>query len=294
METGDPKPWHRAAPDALVYRASPVRVALSLSPLVAFLLAGSALQYALQYALQGALSPGMEWVLGGTGALVLAAVLVLPRINYLEFTPQYFALHELFACKRIAWGDVEPDSIGSSVYTLHRFPLFTKIGFRVRPGSPYHTVMRILAGARTGMHVSFVNLYPIHRDEIVDTLRTYQAWYGADTRRVSGARAGVGAGPAEPVLGDPAAPGPRYNLIVLNDDTHTYGYVERLLQEVLGVSAERATAFALAIDRTGRAVVFIGSLDEVTRKRDRILAYGPDASEPESTGPLGVEVVEVR
>jgi ATP-dependent Clp protease adaptor protein ClpS len=290
METGDLKPWHRAAPDVLVYRASPARVILSSTPLVALLLVGSVAQYALQ----GALSPGMGWILGSAAAFVFAAALVLPRVNYLEFSSQHFALHELFVCKRVAWGDIEPASIGYSAHTLYGFPLLTKIGFRVRPGSPYHTVMRVLAGTRTGMHVSFVNLYPIGRDEIVDTLRTYQAWCGADTRNGSRAPAEVGAGPGEPVLGDPAAPGPKYSLIVLNDDTHTYDYVVRLLQEVLGVSAERATAFALAIDKTGRAVVFTGSLDEVTRKRDLILARGPDASEPRSTGPLGVDVVEQR
>jgi ATP-dependent Clp protease adaptor protein ClpS len=290
METGDPNPWHRASPDTLTYRASPVRVFLSLTPLIAFLLAGSALQYALQ----GTLSPGMGWVLGGAAAFVLTAALILPRINYLEFTPQHFTLREPFGRKRIAWGDIEPGSIGYVVRTFCHIPLFTNIGFRLRPDSRHLTTLRVMASAVTGMHVYFVNLYSIGRDEIVETLRRYQAWYGTDLRGRSGVpETGSGEGPVEPVAGDPAVPGPKYNLIVLNDDTHTYGYVAQLLQEVFGVSAERAAVFTRVIDRMGRAVVFTGSLEEVTRKREQILAHGPDTSLPQSAGPLGVEVSAV-
>ena len=291
MATGDPKPWHRPAPDALTYRASPVRVILSLSPLFCFLLAGGVAQYALQ----GNLSPGMDRVYVGAAIFALVAALVLPRVNHLEFTPEHFLLRELFTCKQVKWSDIEPGSITYVVRTIYWFPLFTNIGFRVRPSSPYHTAMRILASAATGMHVYFVNMYPIGRDEMVETLRRYQTQYGTALRRVSEAPAvGFGANPVEPVLGDSVAPGPKYDLVVMNDDTHTFGYVIQLLQEVLGVPLDRAQSFTLAIDQMGCATVFRGPLDEVTRKRDRILAYGPDASMPGSTGPLDVQIMEVR
>lgn len=94
-----------------------------------------------------------------------------------------------------------------------------------------------------------------------------------------------------PVLGDSPEPGWRYDLVVLNDDAHTYDYVVSLLREVFEVSEARALAFARAIDRTGRAVVFTGTLDEATRKRDEILARGPDSRLARSVGPLVVEIV---
>lgn len=97
-----------------------------------------------------------------------------------------------------------------------------------------------------------------------------------------------------PMLGESGAPGSKYNLVVLNDDMHTYNYVVGLLGEVFGVSGERAFAFARAIGRLGRVVVFSGSRDEVNSKRDQILAWGPDSHLPHSSGPLSVEILEAE
>ncbi len=178
METGDPRLWQHPVPDTLLCRASPMRVLRSLSPLIALFLAGSALQYAMQ----GALSPGMEWVLGGMAAFVLAATFILPGINYLEFTPECFTLREPAACKQVPWGDIEPGSINYVVRTHWGIPLVTNIGFRLKPDSQHLTMLRKMASLKTGMHVEFVNVYSLSRDAIVDTLRDYQERYGTDVR----------------------------------------------------------------------------------------------------------------
>jgi hypothetical protein len=129
MNSNDLKPRHHPAPDTIMYRASPARVARTLAPFVAFLLVGCAAQYALN----GALSAGMEWVIAGFGAFALFAVAILPRTNYLECSPEQFTLCELMSRKRIAWCDIEPSSIGCTIRTFYFIPLFSTIGFRLMP-----------------------------------------------------------------------------------------------------------------------------------------------------------------
>ena len=270
MGSGDPKPWQRPLHQARTYRGSPVRVCAFFLPLVAFVLAGCALQYAFL----GGLAPGMEPVLWGTGALLVAAVTVLPRVNYLRLTRECFVLREALRYQQIAWGDIEPGSIVCVRRTCCGVTLFSNIGFRLKAGSQHRTALRAVAGAMTGLHVTFVNLYALSRDQLVATLQWYQWWHGTEVGQVSGVPA---IGPERvlvwPVAGDSRAPGPKYSLTVLDDDTHTIDYVLELFQEVLGVSAERATRFALVIDRTGRCVWF-GVMGLESGRREAALTTG--------------------
>jgi ATP-dependent Clp protease adaptor protein ClpS len=82
----------------------------------------------------------------------------------------------------------------------------------------------------------------------------------------------------------------RYDLIIHNDDTHTYEYVIALLHDVFGIPPDAAYRMAKTIDRRGARVVFKGTREEVKRKRDEVTAYGPDPRVPTSTGPLLVEI----
>jgi len=107
--------------------------------------------------------------------------------------------------------------------------------------------------------------------------------------------------PAEPQVAEPklARPKPatrpkrkflpQYAVIVENDDDHSYEYVMLGLCKVCGCSVERAFELAETIDRTGRAIVWTGSLEVAELKRDQILGLGPDfwATEPVKY-PLGV------
>jgi ATP-dependent Clp protease adaptor protein ClpS len=86
----------------------------------------------------------------------------------------------------------------------------------------------------------------------------------------------------------------RYDLIIINDDTHTHEYVAGLLEEVFGYTWAEGYALAWEIHNHGRVVVFTGSRQRVDRKRARVLAYGPDPWLPWSTGPLTVEVRPAR
>ncbi len=89
-----------------------------------------------------------------------------------------------------------------------------------------------------------------------------------------------------------ATPGPRFHVVLMNDDTHSYAYVVKLLKREFGLPFFRAFALAHTIDVDGWAVVYTGTRESAEIKRVRVLAAGPDPSQPASTGPLRVEVEE--
>lgn len=69
---------------------------------------------------------------------------------------------------------------------------------------------------------------------------------------------------------------PRYHLILLDDNDHTYQYVVELLGHVLGYAREKAFALACVVDSEGRAIVETAGRDQVTRHQRRIHSYGAD------------------
>ena len=77
-----------------------------------------------------------------------------------------------------------------------------------------------------------------------------------------------------------------HQLVVLNDDDHSYAYVLTLLCSLLAVTPEYALFLTQTIDRAGRAVVFIGSQQDCEELAAQIHAAGPDAQLPRSTGLL--------
>lgn len=82
---------------------------------------------------------------------------------------------------------------------------------------------------------------------------------------------------------------PPYAVIVENDDHHTYPYVMIALCKVCGHSPLKAFKLAQQIDRTGRAIVWTGTMELAELKRDQIKGMGPDFfAEKPVTWPLGV------
>ncbi len=67
-----------------------------------------------------------------------------------------------------------------------------------------------------------------------------------------------------------------YNVILWDDDDHTYEYVIEMLGRLFGYSRERAFLMAREVDATGRVIVYSGSLEQAEFKRDQIHAFGAD------------------
>jgi ATP-dependent Clp protease adaptor protein ClpS len=69
---------------------------------------------------------------------------------------------------------------------------------------------------------------------------------------------------------------PPYNVVLLNDDDHTYEYVITMLQVLFGYPREKGFLLAKEVDTTGRAILLTTSKEHAELKQDQIHAFGPD------------------
>ena len=79
---------------------------------------------------------------------------------------------------------------------------------------------------------------------------------------------------------------PPYNVIILNDEEHTFDYVIELLTKLFAHPKKDAVALTWKIHLSGRAVVYTTHKEKAELKRDQVLAYGPDPRMSISRGPL--------
>jgi ATP-dependent Clp protease adaptor protein ClpS len=69
---------------------------------------------------------------------------------------------------------------------------------------------------------------------------------------------------------------PPYNVILLNDDDHTYEYVIHLLQSVFAYPQAKGFQLAKVVDESKRAIVFTTHRELAELKREQIQAFGAD------------------
>jgi ATP-dependent Clp protease adaptor protein ClpS len=69
---------------------------------------------------------------------------------------------------------------------------------------------------------------------------------------------------------------PKYNVILWDDDDHTYEYVIRMMRQLFGHSIEQSFEIATEVDHTGRAICLTTTLEHAELKRDQVHAYGRD------------------
>ena len=78
----------------------------------------------------------------------------------------------------------------------------------------------------------------------------------------------------------PSKPKPRrqppYNVILHDDDDHTYAYVIEMLAKLFGHGFVKAFRMAEEVDATGRVIVDTTTQERAELKRDQIHAYGRD------------------
>lgn len=79
---------------------------------------------------------------------------------------------------------------------------------------------------------------------------------------------------------------PLYNVILLDDDEHTYEYVVEMLQKLFAFPAGDAWNHAVEVDSTGRTVVLTCELAQAEFGRDQIHAFGADWRMPKSKGSM--------
>lgn len=79
---------------------------------------------------------------------------------------------------------------------------------------------------------------------------------------------------------------PRYNVVLLDDNDHTYEYVIEMLTQLFGHSRLKAFKMACEVDFTGRVIVYTTTKERAEFKRDQIHGYGPDWRIPRCQGSM--------
>jgi len=69
---------------------------------------------------------------------------------------------------------------------------------------------------------------------------------------------------------------PLYNVILLDDDDHTYEYVIGMLRKLFGFSPEKSYKLASAVDHAGQMIIDTTTMERAELKRDQIHGFGRD------------------
>ena len=83
---------------------------------------------------------------------------------------------------------------------------------------------------------------------------------------------------------------PPFNVILLNDDDHTYPYVVEMLRRLFGHSEDFAYRIARTVDHQGRAIVLTTHKERAEFKRDQIRGFGSDPRIASSNCSMGAIV----
>ena len=78
----------------------------------------------------------------------------------------------------------------------------------------------------------------------------------------------------------------RWHVVLLDDDSHTYDYVVRMLQELFGKNREVAYNIAVRVDKDGRAILMTTHREHAELKREQVNAFGRDPLMATSRGPM--------
>jgi ATP-dependent Clp protease adaptor protein ClpS len=83
---------------------------------------------------------------------------------------------------------------------------------------------------------------------------------------------------------------PPYNVILHNDDDHSFDYVIGMLQKLFGYPPEKGYQLAWEVHTQGRVVVKTTSKEVAELKRDQIHAFGPDPFIPRCKGSMSATI----
>jgi ATP-dependent Clp protease adaptor protein ClpS len=83
---------------------------------------------------------------------------------------------------------------------------------------------------------------------------------------------------------------PLYNVVLLDDDEHSYAYVIEMLTTLFLLTKGEAFQKALEVDSFGRTIVITCELPQAEFGRDQIHAYGADSRMPESKGSMSAMI----
>ena len=83
---------------------------------------------------------------------------------------------------------------------------------------------------------------------------------------------------------------PRYHVVLLDDNDHTYEYVVEMLTKLFFHSRTVAWSMAREVDSQGRSIVYTTNREQAEFKRSQIHDYGADWRLPRSKGAMSALV----
>lgn len=69
---------------------------------------------------------------------------------------------------------------------------------------------------------------------------------------------------------------PRYNVILWDDNDHSYEYVINMMRQIFGYPYAKGVQLAKMVDSLGRCICLTTTKEHAELKRDQILSYGKD------------------
>ena len=83
---------------------------------------------------------------------------------------------------------------------------------------------------------------------------------------------------------------PPYNVVLLNDDDHSFEYVIHMLQVLFGHPPERGFQMANEVHTSGRVIVDTTTKERAELKQEQIHAFGPDPLIPRCQGSMSATI----
>jgi ATP-dependent Clp protease adaptor protein ClpS len=87
---------------------------------------------------------------------------------------------------------------------------------------------------------------------------------------------------------------PRYNVILWDDDDHSYDYVIRMMQDLFGYPYEKGYQKAVEVDTSGRTICLTTTMEHAELKRDQIHAFGRDSRIAKCEGSMSASIEPVE
>jgi ATP-dependent Clp protease adaptor protein ClpS len=83
---------------------------------------------------------------------------------------------------------------------------------------------------------------------------------------------------------------PPYNLILENDDHHSFEFVVEVLRKALGMTEQRAIQHTTEAHTKGRAIVWTGTKEVAELKMEQMQSFHEIRADGRKLGPLGVTI----
>lgn len=86
---------------------------------------------------------------------------------------------------------------------------------------------------------------------------------------------------------------PKYNVILWDDDDHSYEYVILMMRQLFAHTLEKGFEIAKVVDSNGRAICLTTTREHAELKRDQIHAFGRDVLIERCAGAMSASIEPV-